>query len=135
MPVEVVPPMYNMLADEIKWALADVLFFRLVNLIFWLDFGDQGEPYHFTHLIILSRVYHLSEEEESELANSAPAARPSRPQGDFKPNKHKKQRAQETGEIKPAPDGIYSFHPEDDIIMKVRAPLALSETSFFDTTL
>ena len=24
MPVQVVPPMYNMLADEIKWALADV---------------------------------------------------------------------------------------------------------------
>ena len=27
MPVEVVPPMYNMLADEIKWALADVCYF------------------------------------------------------------------------------------------------------------
>ena len=24
MPVQVVPPMYNMLANEIKWALADV---------------------------------------------------------------------------------------------------------------
>jgi protein BCP1 len=99
MPVEVVPPMYNMLADEIKWALAD------------------GEPYHFTHLIILSRVYHLSEEEESELANSASPTRSSRPQGE---SKHKKQRAhwQVNGEIKPAPNGIYSFHPEDDIIIK-----------------
>ena len=88
---------------------------------------EQGEPYHFTHLIILSRVYHLSEEEESELANSAPT-RPSRPQGDLnmaKQNKHKKQRAQENGEMKPAPDGIYSFHPEDDIIMKVRANLPI----------
>jgi len=102
MPVQVVPPMYNMLADEIKWALAD------------------GEPYNFTHLIILSRVYHLSEEEESELGNTAPT-RPSRPQGDsntIKQNKHKKLRAQENGEIKPAPDGIYSFHLEDDIIIK-----------------
>ena len=90
--------------------------------------NKQGEPYHFTHLIILSRVYHLSEEEESELANSAPTRR-SRPQGDSNTpaqNKHKKQRAQENGEIKPAPDGIYSFHPEDDIIMKVRA-ICLSE--------
>lgn len=118
-----------------------LLFLRLANSHFLTFFfvGEQGEPYHFTHLIILSRVYHLSEEEESELANSAPPTRPSRPQGDsnstFKQNKHKKQRAQENGEIKPAPDGIYSFHPEDDIIMKVRAPLALSETSFFDTTL
>jgi len=102
MPVQVVPPMYNMLADEIKWALAD------------------GEPYHFTHLIILSRVYHLSEEEESELANSAPPRR-SRPQEDPnapKQNKHKKPRAQEDHEIQPPLDGIYSFHPEDDIIMK-----------------
>jgi len=27
MPVQVVPPMYNMLADEIKWALADVRYY------------------------------------------------------------------------------------------------------------
>jgi protein BCP1 len=84
--------------------------------------GEQGEPYHFTHLIILSRVYHLSEEEESELLKSAP--RHSRSQGKSntpKQKKHKK-RAQENGEkIQPAPDGIYSFHPEDDIIIKVRA--------------
>ncbi|KAF8816680.1 hypothetical protein BYT27DRAFT_7181540 [Phlegmacium glaucopus] len=93
MPVEVIPPMYNMLADEIKWALAD------------------GEPYHFTHLIILSRMYHLSEEEESVLANSAPSRR-SRPQD-------KKQRPQENGQQMQRPaDGIYSFHPEDDIVMK-----------------
>ena len=86
--------------------------------------GEQGEPYHFTHLIILSRVYHLSEEEESELANSAPPPHRSRPSGDSntpKQNKHKKLRAQDNGEIQPAPDGIYSFHPEDDIIIKVRA--------------
>jgi protein BCP1 len=85
-----------------------------------LVLGNQGEPYQFTHLIILSRVYHLSEEEESELANSAPPAR-STTNGP-KQNKHKKLRAQESGgEIKPAADGIYSFHPEDDIIIKVRA--------------
>ena len=124
MPVQVVPPMYNMLADEIKWALADVRYcfsalqFSFSNGSFLFFIMEQGEPYHFTHLIILSRVYHLSEEEESELANSA---RPSRPQGDSKQYKHKKQRAQENGEIEPAPDGIYSFHPEDDVIIKVRA--------------
>jgi len=26
MPVQVIPPMYKMLADEVKWALADVCF-------------------------------------------------------------------------------------------------------------
>lgn len=109
-----------------------LLFLRLAILIV----GEQGEPYHFTHLIILSRVYHLSEEEESELANSAPPTRASRPQGDSntpKKNKHKRQRAQENGEIKPAPDGIYSFHPEDDIIMKVRALCLSKRPSPFDT--
>ena len=95
-----------------------------MNSFFFLSLfvGKQGEPYHFSHLIILSRVYHLSEEEESELANSAP--RRSRPRADPnmpKQNKHKKQREQENGEIQPAPDGIYSFHPEDDVIIKVRA--------------
>jgi protein BCP1 len=91
------------------------------SLQFFLTFLLQGEPYHFTHLIILSRAYHLSEDEESELANSASTTRPSRPQGDPNVPKHKKQRAQENGEIKAALDGIYSFHPEDDIIIKVRA--------------
>ena len=81
-------------------------------------------------------MYHLSEEEESELANSAPSRR-SRPQGDPnapKQNKHKKPRAQEDDEIQRPIDGIYSFHPEDDIIMKVRAhqpPLPLRITFFF----
>jgi hypothetical protein len=107
------------------------------NSHFLMDSFPQGEPYHFTHLIILSRVYHLSEEEESELANSTPSTRPSRPQGDSnapKQNKNKKQRAQENGEVKPAPDGIYSFHAEDDIIIKVRAAICLSQRlGFFDT--
>ena len=143
MPVQVVPPMYNMLANEIKWALADVCsplcnFYFLIDLFFSSLGNKQGEPYHFTHLIILSRVYHLSEEEESVLANSAPPTRRSRPQGDDSnttQNRHKKQRAQENGEIKPAPDGIYSFHPEDDIIMKVRAIALSKRLSLFDTLL
>ena len=80
----------------------------------------KGEPYHFTHLIILSRVYHLSEEEESVLANSASTSR-SRPHGT--PNQ-KKQRPQENGPIERPPDGIYSFHPEDDIIMTVCAKVS-----------
>ena len=88
----------------------------------WRGWGEkQGEPYQFTHLIILSRVYHLSEEEEAELLKSAPGH--SRSQGDSntpKQKKHKKQQAQESGEkIQRAPDGIYAFHPEDDVIVKV----------------
>ncbi|KAF9556321.1 hypothetical protein CPC08DRAFT_641712, partial [Agrocybe pediades] len=97
MPVQVLPPMYTMLADEVKWANAD------------------GEPYQFTHLLFISRVYHLSEEEESALANSASTRRSRADASSGK--KHKKERPAETEIVRPA-DGIYSFHPEDDIVMK-----------------
>jgi protein BCP1 len=45
MPIEVVPHMYRMLADEIQWAC------------------DDGEPYHFDHFLLLSRTYILSDDE------------------------------------------------------------------------
>ena len=45
MPIEVIPHMYRMLADEIQWAC------------------DDGEPYHFDHFLLLSRTYTLSDEE------------------------------------------------------------------------
>lgn len=38
-PVEIAPPMYRMLAEEIQWALED------------------GEPYHFTHYLVFSKTY------------------------------------------------------------------------------
>ena len=38
-PSEVVPPMYNMLLEEIEWAL------------------QEKEPYNFTHYLILSKTY------------------------------------------------------------------------------
>lgn len=39
MPAEIVPPMYNMLLEEIQWAL------------------EEKEPYQFTHYLIISKVY------------------------------------------------------------------------------
>ncbi|KAK5161536.1 p21-C-terminal region-binding protein-domain-containing protein [Cryomyces antarcticus] len=39
MPTEVVPPMYNMLLEEIKWAI------------------EEKEPYSFSHYLILSKTY------------------------------------------------------------------------------
>jgi len=52
MPVEVVPHMYRMLADEIQWAC------------------DDGEPYHFGHFLVLSRTYTLSDEEAETTSTS-----------------------------------------------------------------
>ncbi|KAJ7695207.1 p21-C-terminal region-binding protein-domain-containing protein [Mycena rosella] len=91
MPVQTVPPMYRMLSDEIKWALAD------------------SEPYAFTHLLFVSRAYHLSPAEEEALANRAPS---------HKSKKSKKQKPQQPA-LQAAPaDGIYPFHPEDVCIQE-----------------
>lgn len=84
----------------------------------------QGEPYHFTHLLFISRVYHLTEDEESMLANAASSRRP---RTDALSAKNKKQRppdAQQNGAGRPV-DGIYSYHPEDDIILNVRQSFPL----------
>ncbi|CAA21060.2 nuclear export chaperone [Schizosaccharomyces pombe] len=39
MPVQVIPPMYNMLLEEMQWAI------------------NENEPYNFTHYLLLSRTY------------------------------------------------------------------------------
>jgi protein BCP1 len=48
MPHEITPPMYTMLLEEIKWAVAET------------------EPYSFTHYLILSKTY-------QEIASSLPS--------------------------------------------------------------
>ncbi|KAL1952423.1 hypothetical protein VTO73DRAFT_1572 [Trametes versicolor] len=85
MPVQIMPHMFRMLADEIQWAL------------------DDNEPYDFSHLILVSRVYRLTAEEAAELHASAPRA--------------KRQKQSDP----PQGAGVYPFHPEDDIIRKFAA--------------
>ncbi|CDO71738.1 hypothetical protein BN946_scf184920.g22 [Trametes cinnabarina] len=80
MPVQIMPHMYRMLADEIQWAL------------------DDNEPYDFKEVLIISRIYRLTEEEAAELHASAPRT--------------KRQRQSQPNEGA----GVYPFHPEDDII-------------------
>jgi len=84
MPVQVVPHMYRMLADEIQWAL------------------DENEPYRFTHFLIISRIYHLSPEEEAEL-QAAPRTK----------------RQRQVAAAQPSPGGVYPFHPEEEHIQKI----------------
>ena len=108
MPVQVVPHMYRMLADEIQWALDDV---RL-RISFCDDPQStdtqkcQNEPYDFKYLILVSRIYRLTAEEAAELHASAPRT--------------KRQKQSEP----PQGAGVYPFHPEDDIIRKVRPALS-----------
>ncbi|EIW86231.1 hypothetical protein CONPUDRAFT_133729 [Coniophora puteana RWD-64-598 SS2] len=83
MPVQVIPPMYRMLIDELKTAI------------------DANEPFAFTHLLFISRTYKLSEEEESELAES-------------RTSKKRKTFPQPTR----SSTGVYSFHLEDEQIQQ-----------------
>ncbi|KAI0005314.1 p21-C-terminal region-binding protein-domain-containing protein [Russula compacta] len=77
MPTEVIPHMYRMLADEIQWAC------------------DDGEPYHFSHLLVLSRTYTLSDEEAEATLTSS------------------QQQKRRKGAPMPSVGGVFSFHHED----------------------
>lgn len=55
MPLEITPPMYKMLLEEIQWAI------------------DDNEPYSFTHYLIWSKTYH---EVASQLEDPEAAERP-----------------------------------------------------------
>jgi protein BCP1 len=66
MPVEVIPHMYRMLADEIQWAC------------------DDGEPYNFGHFLVLSRTFTLPDEEVE--ATSTPPQQQKRRKGTSTPS-------------------------------------------------
>ncbi|KIY01870.1 uncharacterized protein Z520_02008 [Fonsecaea multimorphosa CBS 102226] len=75
-PAEVVPPMYTMLLEEMEWAIQD------------------GEPYNFTHYLILSKTY-------TEVASKLDA--------ENDPPKKKKKATSGSFET------MY-FHPEDEVL-------------------
>ncbi|KAI0344208.1 hypothetical protein BDW22DRAFT_1355537 [Trametopsis cervina] len=54
MPVQIMPVMYKMLAEEMQWAV------------------DDNAPFRFTHYIFLSQIYKLSAEEAAELEARVP---------------------------------------------------------------
>ena len=87
MPTEVIPHMFRMLADEIQWAC------------------DDGEPYHFSHLLVLSRTYTLSDEEAEAALTSS------------------QQQKRRKGAPMPSVGGVFSFHHEDRWIQEVRHAL------------
>jgi len=106
--------MYRMLVYEIYGALRNVRspFFFFPSLR-----EMQGQPYKSTHLLFISRAYHPSEE-EALLANSAHPSTTRRQQ------KSKKMRPATSQQQQERPrDGVYSFHPEDDLISPVSSLL------------
>jgi BCCIP len=69
----------------------------------------QNEPFQFSHYIVIARTYKLSAEDEVELTHLTDP--PSKKSKQFKP---RLGNAFGTG-------GVYSFHPEDEVIQKVRS--------------
>ncbi|KAJ3926144.1 MAG: p21-C-terminal region-binding protein-domain-containing protein [Lentinula lateritia] len=90
MPVQVIPPMYRLLKDELKGEVT------------------ANQAFKFSHVIVISRTYHLSMEEETYLTNIKSKS---------PTNKKKKTKAVTTAPTMSRPvDGVYSFHPEDEFI-------------------
>ena len=107
--------MYRMLSDEVKWAIDDVCVI-VICIEPFPDLDPQNEPYTFSHLLFISRTYHLTPDEESALINSAP------PTTSSSPKKSKRSKAPPAQEfiMEPPQDGIRPFHPEDEYIKQVR---------------
>ncbi|KAK6497695.1 hypothetical protein TWF481_012099 [Arthrobotrys musiformis] len=82
MPPEISPPSYKMLLEEISYAVED------------------GEPYNFTHYLLLSKLY-------SEVESTIPTSPP--PSTKRQKTKSKKKSKEEL---------TFNFHPEDDIFLQ-----------------
>ncbi|KAH8825140.1 p21-C-terminal region-binding protein-domain-containing protein [Flagelloscypha sp. PMI_526] len=95
MPVQVIPHMYRMLLEQITSVI------------------EQDEAFRFSHLIFVSRTYHLTPEDESFLVSTSEARQPVS-------KKSKKHAAPPSSSSRPS-DGIYSFHPEDESIKEAAA--------------
>ncbi|ERS96753.1 hypothetical protein HMPREF1624_06962 [Sporothrix schenckii ATCC 58251] len=94
MPAEIAPPLYTMLMDEVEAAVED------------------GEPYQFTHYLILSKTY---EEVQSDLA--AMVVDDDDDEDDSgKSKKRKKAKTAASGSSTSEP--FYYFHPEDEVLRK-----------------
>lgn len=88
----------------------------------------QKEPYHFSHLLFLSRVFLSSSSSLEEDPNAALNADESEgKQGGkgkkSKGGKKKKKTGEHAGEADKAKEQVWMYHPEDEYIARVRSAL------------
>ncbi|GAA5917440.1 hypothetical protein JCM6882_008665 [Rhodosporidiobolus microsporus] len=112
MPVQVVPPMYRMLGEELDWARED------------------GEPYHFHSLLFLSRVFRSSasqleedpnaalEAQNAVLAGSASAGKKGGAGAAGGKGNKKKKMGQHVGQEEKEEEQTWLYHAEDEFIQK-----------------
>ncbi|KAI5480669.1 protein bcp1 [Pseudohyphozyma bogoriensis] len=94
MPPQVVPPMYRMLEEELKWAIED------------------KEPYNFSHLLFISRVFLASQEELEDDPNAALNS------VDGEGKKKKKTKKPKTAAGAGVKEEVWMYHPEDEFIAR-----------------
>ncbi|CAK7224102.1 Mss4p nuclear export [Sporothrix bragantina] len=90
MPAEIAPPLYTMLIDEVEAAVED------------------GEPYQFTHYLILSKTY---QEVQSDIAMVVDDD-----DDEDNSSKGKRKKAKTAGGA--SADTFFYFHPEDEVFRK-----------------
>ncbi|CEQ38600.1 SPOSA6832_00045, partial [Sporobolomyces salmonicolor] len=133
MPVQVVPPMFRMLEEELQWAREDAsLAFpfllpslsmqHLLTLKGVRPRGrSQNEPYHFSHLLFLSRVFRSSSSSFDEDPNAALEASAPSQDGKKKGGKKKKKTGQHVGQKDKDEELTWMYHAEDEWIQKFAA--------------
>ncbi|GAA5912493.1 hypothetical protein JCM8208_006616 [Rhodotorula glutinis] len=107
MPAQIVPPMYKMLDEELQWA------------------RDENEPYHFSHLLFLSRVFRstaadLDSDPNAALEAALVAEASMRAAVLGGPKKKKGRKGAAPGEAGNAgEDKLWVYHAEDEAVEKV----------------
>lgn len=103
MPTQIVPPMYRMLQEELQWAVED------------------KEPYNFSHLLFLSRVFLSStaalEDDPNAALEQAIVAEAGLRSSQVAAPKKKKQRKGATKDERDD-EKVWMYHPEDEFIQK-----------------
>lgn len=112
MPVEIIPPMYRMLGDEIKWAVNDVSSQGNYSTAADESSITQKEPYNFDHYIIFSRLYKLTAGDVDSMMEDVEDTAP--------PTKKQKKKAKISTQAGLPKPGTFPFHVEDETIQKVR---------------
>ncbi|CAK7264576.1 Mss4p nuclear export [Sporothrix epigloea] len=92
MPAEIAPPLYTMLLDEVEAAVED------------------GEPYQFTHYLILSKSYQEVQSDIAMMVDDDDDAE------NNSSGKGKRKKAKTAGG--PSTDTFFYFHPEDEVFRK-----------------
>ncbi|KAK4046651.1 Mss4p nuclear export [Microbotryomycetes sp. JL201] len=100
MPAQIVPPMYKMLGEELQWA------------------KDDGEPYHFSHLLFLSRVFLASMAELEDDPNAALMADGQDQLPTKKGGKKKAKKGDHVASSQKDAEQTWMYHPEDEVIAR-----------------